>query len=202
VDAHGAGTGGPRTIEVRTVGDLWRTVGTVHLGDATRAEGISVSAPTTTDYVAKALTTGERWTARFDSRSGKMRGKLWKVGDGMPAAWDVEVDIDETTDDGDRFELWTRVGNGAGNSQKVNILRLDAAQMARDDQRIVRERIGFASGDELLFKTSHQFREDTLRFYVNGVKTTPNKEWGDDAEASLDGRPTANMMIRATYIVD
>jgi hypothetical protein len=202
VDAHGAGTGGPRTIEVRTTGDLWQTVGTVHLGDATRAEGISVAGPTTTDYVAKALTLGEKWTARFDSRSGRMRGKLWKVGDRMPAKWDVEVDIDETTDDGDRFELWTRVGNGAGNSQKVNILRLDAAQMARDDQRIVRERIGFANGDEHIFKPSHQFREETLRFYVNGVKASPDKEWDDDAKARLDGLPTKDMMIRATYIVD
>lgn len=192
--------GGRRDIELRTVGEGEQTIGRVHLGDTSRAPGISVRAPSAVDYKAKSLTAGTRWMARFDSRSGKLRGKLWLAGDGQPADWDVEVDMAETEDDGDRFELWVRVGDGT--TQRVDIIDLKAAESARSGHRVVRDIIGRASGNTNRFKTSHQFREGTLNMRVGGIATPPQKEWGDDALVRLDAKPSPGALIRATYIAD
>lgn len=203
VDALGdTATAGPRSIEVITTGEGEQVVGTVHLGDSTRAPGISVGGPTTTDYAAKSLTDTDRWKALFDSRSGKMRGKVWKVTDGEPADWDVEVPMAETEDDADRFSLWVRCGNGVGASQTVRIHQLRAYDDARDGRRVVREWLGYASGVTNRFTTRHPFRPGTLRAFVNGIGVPPSWEDGDAADFRLDFHPTAHSAIRATYIAD
>lgn len=201
VDASGdTGTSGPRHIQLTTTGEGEQTVGTVHLGDSAAAEGISVGGPTTTDYAAKAIGTGERWVARFDSRSGLMKGKLWKAATGEPCAWDVEVAMAQTDDDADRFMLWVRCGNTT--EQTVRIHRIRAQHAAHDGKRVVREWLGYASGVENEFATNHPFREGTLRIHVNGVGVPPIWEDGDAALCKLDFYPTARSAIRATYIAD
>jgi hypothetical protein len=131
IDAHGSGTG-PHEIRVTTTGEGDRTVGVVHLGDDSNAEGISVGGPTTTVYLAKALTLDVKWRAKFDSRSGKMRGKMWPLSEPEPAAWDVETPMEETDDDQDRWELWLR----ADTSQTIKVWRIRAQQDADDGKKV------------------------------------------------------------------
>ena len=203
VDALGdTGADGQRSIEIITTGEGERVVGTVHLGDSVRAPGVSVGGPSTTDYAAKSLTDTDHWRALFDSRSGKMRGKVWKVTAGEPAAWDVEVPMSETEDDGDRVSLWIRCGNGEGESQTVKVYRIRALDDARDGKRVVREWLGYASGVTNEFKTNHPFRAGTLRAFVNGIGVPPSWEDGDATSFRLDFHPTAHSAIRATYIAD
>jgi hypothetical protein len=203
VDAAGdPGTTGPRHIEVTTTGEGERTVGTVHLGDAVTPAGVSVGGPTSTAFAPVPIEAGVRYRATFDSRSGRMRGKVWKVADGEPAAWDVEVPMSETEDDGDRVGLWVRCGNGTGSAQTVRIQRIDAQAAAPDGARVVREWLGAASGTTNRFTTCHPFRAGTLRVHVNGVGIAPASEDGAAAAFALDLMPTAHSVLRATYIVD
>lgn len=196
------GAPGTRTIVVTTNGEDEQTIGTIHLGDGTRAAGISVGGPTTTEYEAVSIPAGTRMAARFDSRSGKMRGKLWQASAGEPAAWNVQVAMEETEEDYDRWSLWIRAGNDDGSAQTVRVFRLRAAGPARSGDHVRRELIGRASGTEKRFATSHPFREGTLTLRVNGVDCSPASEDGDEAEATLDFWPTAGSIIRATYIAD
>jgi hypothetical protein len=203
VDAVGdVGTSGPRHIQVTTTGEGEAAVGTVHLGDSATAPGISVGGPTTTVYRAVTIVAGDRYRVRFDTRSGKVRGKLWRVLDGEPAAWDVETPMEETEDDADRWSLWVRCGNGVGDSQTVRIFRIRAQQDADDGKRVEKEYIGLASGTENRFASCHPFREGTLRAFVNGIGVGPSWEDGDGAAFKVDFWPTARSIIRASYVVD
>jgi hypothetical protein len=203
VDAAGdPGTHGPRHIEVTTTGEGERTVGTVHLGDAAHAPGISVGGPTSAAFAAFPIEAGARYRAMFDSRSGRVRGKVWKVADGEPASWDVEVPMAETEDDADRVSLWVRCGNGEGHPQTVRVHRIDAVAGAPDGARVAHEWLGHSSGTTNRFTTCHPYREGTLRVHVNGVGIAPASEDGPGAAFALDLTPTAQSVLRATYIVD
>ncbi|MFV2062597.1 MAG: hypothetical protein ACC726_03675 [Chloroflexota bacterium] len=193
---------GPRNIQLITTGEGERTVGTVHLGDLSSPMGISVGGPSSVEFAAKTLTVDEKWVARFDTRSGRIRGKLWKQADGEPALWDVVADIGETEDELDRYDLWVRVGNGAGDAQTAKVHRLRAFDGARAGQRVVKESIGFADGLTKTFPTAHRYRENTLRAYVNGIGVGPLTQDGAGAEFTLDFWPTARSIIAATYIAD
>jgi hypothetical protein len=203
VDALGdTGQPGTRSIEVRLTGEGEQPVGTVHLGDGTRDPGISVGGPTVQVYDAVSLTAGDKWRAKFDSRSGKMRGKVWKVGDPEPAIWNVETPLEETEDDQDRLSLWVRVGNDGAGSQEVRIHRIRAAQGGWDGQKVDREYLGQAPGNANAFTTCHPYREGTLRVFVNGVGIAASQEDGDEAEFTLDFWPTRRSILRASYVID
>lgn len=200
VGVVGDSTAGPRSIEVRTTGEGEQAVGTVHLGDADRAPGISVGGPTAIDYEAVALTPDDRWRFVVDTRANRVRGKLWRVADGEPAAWNVQVDPEETEDDADRFTLWVRCGQDGGQTVRIHAIR--ARDAGHDGQRVDKEFLGHASGSTNRFQTCHPFRPGTLRVYVNGVGVGPAWEDGDDAAFRLDKRPTAGSILRASYTVD
>jgi len=201
LDAHGSlSDAGTRSIESTTTGEGESAIGRVHLGDSSHAEGISVLGPTVEDYIAKALTLDEGWIAKFDTRSG-LRGKLWRKEDGEPAHWDVQALFGETEDALDRWTLWLRVGND-GASQGIRVHKTRAFEGASSGQRVVKEWIGYASGTDKTFRTAHQYRENTLRAYVNGIGVAPSTQDGQGAVFGLDFWPTARSAIRATYIVD
>jgi hypothetical protein len=203
VSADGdTGTAGPRHIELTTTGEGERTVGTIYLGDSSHAEGIGVAGPTSSDYFAKAITNDEKWRAIFDSRSGLMKGKLFRLADGEPAAWDTQCVMDETEDEGDRFAIWVRTGNGAGDAMTVKVTKMLVQVGAHDGQRVVREHLGLASGVTNVFYTNHPFQRGSLKAFVNGVAVAPTEEDGGACRFKLDFYPTAGMVIRATYTCD
>ena len=203
LDAHGSlSDAGTRSIESTTTGEGESAIGRVHLGDTSHAEGISVLGPTIEDYIAKALTLDVRWIAKFDTRSGRyVRGKLWKKSDGEPAQWDVQALLSETEDALDRWTLWLRAGNDAS-AQGVRVHKTRAFAGASAGQRLVKEWIGYASGTDKRFPTAHQYRENTLRAYVNGIGVAPDYQDGANATFGLDFWPTTRSAMRATYIVD
>lgn len=203
VSAHGSTTdAGTRHIQSTTTGQGEQAIGTVHLGDASRDEGISVSGPGTTDYAEKALTVDVPMRAMFDTRSGKyVRGKLWVASDGMPAAWDVQVELDETEDDMDRWMLWLRGGND-GTDHYVRVQKVEGIEGANSGQRVVKELIGRASGSHKTFKTAHPFRPGSLRVYVNGHAVASESRDGSESSFQLDFWPTSGSIMRATYIVE
>ena len=186
LDAHGSLTdAGTRSIESTTTGEGESAIGRVHLGDADHA-----------------LTLDERWVAKFDTRSGLyVRGKLWKQSDGEPAQWDVQALLSETEDALDRWTLWLRAGNDAS-AQGIRVHKTRAFAGASSGQRIVKEWIGYAGGTDKRFPTAHQYRENTLRAYVNGIGVAPDYQDGANATFGLDFWPTTRSAIRATYIVD
>lgn len=202
VDVMGdAGTSGPRSIEVRTTGEGEQIVGTIHLGDSTTAQGISVGGPTDSDYVAvPSLTANTLYRFAFDSRSNKVRGKVWAVGSGEPAAWHVETAMEETEDDNDRWTVWLR--GGQAGDQTIRLHSLHARAGGHDGQRVDKELIGRANGAANRFTTRHPFRPGTLRVYVNGAGVSPTNEYPDDAEFKLDFRPTTDSILRASYTID
>ena len=112
------------SITLTTTGQGQQTIGTIDLGTA---PAISVGGPTTTDSEAVAIGAGETWFAKFDSRSGAFRGKVWRVYAPEPALWDVEVPMSETEDDADRFEMWVRSGTG----QTIRVLDIESFAAAR-----------------------------------------------------------------------
>jgi len=189
---------GTRRIEVTTTGEGMTTVGTVHLGDASAAAGISVNGGASTEYLAKALTTDDKWVARFDSRSGSIRGKLWKIADGEPTEWDLITPLTDTEDDGDRLMLWLRAGTG----QTISIHQLKTQARAAPGQHVVGEWLGLASGDTNAFMTDQPFEAETLRADIAGVGVAPVIEDGTATTFSIDHFPTATMAVRATYIAD
>ncbi len=201
VDVVGdTGTAGPRSIEVRTSGEGEKAIGTVWLGDSSMAPGISVGGPTGTDYDAVTLTPDDPWKFIIDTRANRVRGKLWRVSDGEPADWNVEVPMEETEDDYDRWSLWVRCGQVGG--QTVRIRDIRARDSAHDGQRVDKEYIGHASGSTNKFTTCHPFRPGTLRVYVNGVGVGTSWEDGDNAVFRLDRKPTRKSILRASYTVD
>jgi hypothetical protein len=189
--ASALATGG--SITLTTTGQGQRTVGSIDL-DAT--PGITVGGPTTTDTAAIAIGAGETWIAKFDSRSGLVRGKVWQAGTLEPAAWNVEVAMAETEDDADRFELWVRAGTG----QTVRVLGIESFAAARPGEEVVTELLGHADGLTNKFKTNHRYRDGTLIPWVLGVADPATQESGATTEFTLDYYPTAGSPIRASYI--
>jgi hypothetical protein len=184
-------TGG--SITLTTTGQGEQTIGTIDL-DAT--PGISVAAPTTTDSASADIDASEVWVAKFDSRSGMFRGKVWLATDPEPAAWDVEVAMEETEDDADRFDLWVRAGTG----QTVSVLGIKSLAAARPGEEVVTEWLGVASGNTNRFKTNHRYRDGTLIPWVLGVAAPAVRESGTTTEFDLDALPTAGSGIHASYI--
>lgn len=203
VDALGLeGQAGTRHLQLETIGQGERAVGTVHLGDSANAAGIAVAGPGATDYVAKALTVDEKYVARFDTRSQLyVRGKLWRKSDGEPAQWDVETALSEEEVDLDRWTLWGRVGNIVS-AQELRVHRVRAYAAAASGQRIVKEFVGYADGLHNTFRTTHPFREDSLRAMVNGIHVAPSAQDGADSLYRLDFFPTGRSILRATYVVE
>jgi len=200
VDVLGlVGQPGTRAIEVVTTGEDERHVGTIHLGDGTRAMGISVDGGTESDYAAVTLTTGTKWVAQFDSRSGKLKGKIWKQSLKKPAAWNVECNLTLTEDEGDSFTMNVQVGNVTG-AQIVRIHRLRAAQAAVSGERVIKEYLGIADGTTATFYTSHQYVRGSLRALVNGQQVRPIGTDEDLAKFILDGKPKNGSWMRATYV--
>jgi len=197
-DTHGdTASPGPRHIQLTTTGEGRSWVGTVHLGDADHAEGVGVAGPTVTDHLARAIGIDEPWAARFDARSGSVRGKLWRLADGEPARWDVEVPLEDTTDEADGVTLWVRLGDPAS-EQTVRIHELAWYGAAADGQRVEHEWLGLADGDAATFEPAHRFDAGSLVAHVNGVDVAPSAE--DGRGFTLDGAPTARSIIRASYI--
>lgn len=194
-------TAGPRHIESTTTGEGERTIGYVHLGDSSYAQGIEVQGPTSSDYAAFDLTPGVLYKAKFDTRSGKyVRGKIWAKGDGEPAYWNVQALMDETEDDDDRWTLWLRAGNN-GTEMGVYVQKVNAWQGGVSGQSVKKELIGFARGLDKVFQTAHPFTPKSLRIMVNGHDVAPVTMDGPESTFGLDFWPTAGSIIRATYTI-
>lgn len=191
---------GTRAIEITTTGEGEKTIGTVHLGDTTRAEGISVGGPDVVQYAPVDISTVDRWRALFDSRSGEMRGKLFLATTRQPANWLLRTTMGETEDDADRYALWLRAG-ADGTPPTIRIHRIRYLPPARPGSRVVRELLGRADGLTKRFYPSHAFREGSLRIMVNGTPIAPETEDPDGLWGQLDWWPTTGATIRATYIV-
>jgi hypothetical protein len=189
--ASSLATGG--SITLTTTGQGQQTIGTIDL-DAT--PGISVAAPATVESAAVAIGTGEQWVAKFDSRSGSMRGKVWPANTQEPAEWNVEVPMSETEDDADRFEMWVRAGAG----QTIRVLGIKSYAAARAGEAVVTEWLGAASGDTNRFVTNHRYRDGTLIPWVLGVADPAIRESGATTQFDLDMVPTATSGIHASYI--
>lgn len=200
--AHGdTAADGTREIQSIATGEGEKAIGTVHLGDMNRAEGISVSSPSVTEYLAKDFTLDEVWQAKFDTRSGLyLRGKVWRVADGEPAEWDVQVALDETADEQDRWDMWIRAGND-GSTQTAAVSDLRAAVAGVSGQQIMYEVLGFSSGGRV-FKVTHPFRVDEFRPYVNGTASEPLAVQPAQGEFTLDFWTTERSIIAASYVID
>jgi hypothetical protein len=196
VDAIGTGAG-PHQIELTTTRPGLLAVGTVHLGDDSRAPGISVTVGASTVYAPVTITTGERWMARFDDRSGAYyRGKLWRVADGEPTAWTVEVAIPEdgTEDIADRLQLCVR----ADTSQTVVVYPVTASADAPGGW--VSEFLGVADGLSDRFALPSPARSGTVVLDLSGLAVRPLSY--DGTYAVLDYQPSAGMTVWATYLSD
>ena len=181
------------SITLTTTGQGHKTVGIIDLGTA---PAISVGGPTTTDSEAVAIGAGETWFAKFDSRSGAFRGKVWRAYAPEPALWDVEVPMSETEDDADRFEMWVRAGTG----QTIRVLDIESFAAARPGEEVVTELLGHADGATNRFVTNHRYRGGTLIPWVLGVADPSTQEDGATTEFVLDFYPTTGSPIHASYI--
>jgi hypothetical protein len=200
VDSLGdTGAAGTRSIELTTTGESTQTVGTIHLGDMSNPTGVTVAGPTSTANAGVTLTANERYRASFDTRSGELVAKIWRVSDGEPAGVVALGPLDVTEDMGDRLTLWLRAGNGVGEEQTVRVTHIDGMAVASPGSSIVYEWIGFASGDVDRFRSRHRHLLGTLVAYVNGIASDP--VWADGIEFRLDTFPTAQSGIHASYIV-
>lgn len=168
------------------------TTGTIHLGTT---PGISVATPQGSDFEPVTITTGERWLARFDDRSGWFRGKVWPAAAGEPADWLVEVPIPEDTEDiGDRIVLCLYADTG----QTVTAYAPSAVVSAPGSWII--ERLGVMSGSSDRVQTSHPFEAGTIQLFLSGVFAPPFREDPDAGIAWLDYKPTAGMTVWARYL--
>jgi hypothetical protein len=173
-------------------------VGTVHLSDASSPAGISVGTADGSAFQAVTVTAAEVWAARFDDRSeGWLRGKLWRVADGEPADWTVEVAVpDETADTGDRLAIWVRAQDG----QTIRLWPPEAVASAPGSW--VHERLGVASGTTDRFVTSHAFVVGTLELELAGIFAPPAREDAENGHGWLDYKPTAGMVVWARYLAE
>lgn len=192
---------GIREIEMIVVGDGWRQSVKAHLGDAGHATGVSADGGLTTrQFVAKTITAVSTYTLAMDTRATELRAKLWaKTGLIVePALWDVETSIGETTDDGDRFELWIRAGNESA-SQRVTVKELRMYPTAGDGDILVAELVGVADGVSSTFPTAHQYQRGSLKLIANGGVSAAVTEDAEAAEFSTDGDPTVGSILRVRY---
>lgn len=201
LDALGdTGEAGTRTIEITTTGDGGQTIGTIHLGDMNNPAGVTITGgPTSVNNVPVTLTANERYRASFDTRSGQLVAKIWRVSDGEPAGVVVLGDIEATEDTGDRFMLWLRSGNGTGSPQTIRVTDIDAMISVPAGGSVQFEWIGFASGDTDRFRTRHRHLMGTLVAHVNGIDC--HAVFDDGIEFRLDAFPTAMSGVHASYIV-
>jgi hypothetical protein len=200
VDVLGdTGEAGIRSIELTTTGDSTRTIATVNLGDMTNNMGVTTAGPTTIASTPVTLTANERYRASFDTRSGELVAKVWRVADGEPAAVIHLGTIDPTEDAGERFAIWLRGGNGAGNEQTIRVTDIDASVVAPPGSSIAFEWLGYASGDTDRFRARHRYLMGTLIVHVNGIDA--HAVWEDGIEFRLDAFPTVGSGIHVSYIV-
>ena len=175
-----------------------RLIGTVHFGDTGNVAGISVATPEGEEFTAVTITTGDRWAFRFDDRSeGWFRGKLWKIADGEPAAWTVEIAVpDESDETGDRIVCCVSAQSG----QTIIVYPITATASAQGG--LIHERLGIASGDTDRFVTTHQYVAGTLELEFAGVFAPPTTESPATCEAWTDYMPTAGMVVWARYLAE
>lgn len=191
---------GLRHVQLTTTSYGEKSIGTVHMGDATHAEGISVGGPDGEDFYAVDLTNDERMVAMFDTRNGQViRGKLWVEGEGEPTEWTVFSDLGETEDTQERLELWLRAGND-GTTQGVTVHQVTHLDGAAAGQHVINQFIGYASGYEKTFYVPDQFKEGTLKVFVNGDLVKPLTQDGQAASFQLDWWPTVGSAIVLDYI--
>ncbi len=191
---------GQRHLELVTVGEGERYSAKVHLGDAARAPGISVAGPAGQVYIAKTITAAVQMRARFDTRAGELRGKVWRKTDGQPAEWDVITPLTETEDDGDRIELWLRAGDSAAPDHVLHLCHIAGGIAAPSGDRVVKEYLGRAGGLTATFRTSHRYERASLRVWINGHGVRPVVRDAEGSSFTLDFKPTRRSTIRATYV--
>jgi len=190
---------GLRNVQLTATSDAEESIGTVHLGDGTHAEGVSVAGPSGESFQALDLTNGERMVAMFDTRNGDtIRGKIWLESEGEPTEWVVFSDLTETEDINERLTLWLRAGND-GTEQGVTVHKVETFDGAAAGQRVTGHFIGHASGYEKSFYTPDKYKAGTLKVFVNGKLTPTQSEDGDAASFQLDWWPTEGSAIVVEY---
>ena len=155
----------------------------VHLGDASDAQGLTISDELNSANVDKDITEGSYMWVSLDTRNpGYLRGKLWTegaaFGSGEPPIFDVESTVEDTTESGvtgNFFEIAMSVGNATGADQTIEVDMVCFANGA-DDCLWVQERIGQGDGIKNLFATAQAYKEGSLWFFVDGmhVRTVPD----------------------------
>jgi hypothetical protein len=201
VDAAGSlSEGGVRSVMLTAKSPNRETTAIAHLGDTFKAPGISVYGPVETAYAPVTITTDTTWVLSMDTRAGVLRGKLWALAPFEPTAWDVEVPLTATDDDEvDVLEIQVNVGN-VTSEQTVTLHLIKGRLAANETNLVLDEVVGLADGTTREFPTSHRFHAHTLRGVVNGVGVMPKTSEPDSATFTLDGYPTAGMVIRARYL--
>jgi len=201
VTADGSTTdAGARNVQVTATSDSEESIGTIHLGDATHAEGISVSGPGAEDFHALDLTNGERMVAIFDTRNAyEIRGKVWLESEGEPTEWVVFSPLTETEDINERLSLWLRAGND-GTTQGVTVHTVETIDGAAPGQKVMGAFLGYASGNEKRFHVPDKYKAGSLRVHVNGLYTPTIAEDGDTTTFDLDWWPTAGSAVYVDYV--
>ena len=201
IDGHGDTTdAGTRAIQLTTISNGEKSIGTVHMGDAQYAEGISVAGPAAPDFEAAALTDGELMVAMFDTRNqDQIRGKIWVAGEGEPTEWVTFSDLTATEDTQDRVQLFIGAGND-GTTQGVTVHRVDALDGAAPGERVVGAFLGFAGGSEKTFYVPDKYKPGSLRVLVNGIVAKTYAEDGEATSFQLDWWPTAGSSIVVDYV--
>jgi hypothetical protein len=192
--------GGTRAVELLLSSGGVSATGTVHLGDSSNDAGISVNGGGDSVYDAETLTANEPWKARFDTRAGVLRGKVWKAGEDEPASWNVEVPLQVTDDTSDTLTLWVKAGND-GTAQAVAVTDISMADSAEPGQVIEKEYVGVADGLTKRFPTVHKFKEGTLRPLTDGNFGEPVSIEPDAAYFTLDWWPDDGSELWVSYVV-
>lgn len=140
----------------------------VFLGDASRAPGIGLDAGGGVVYLAHAMTPGEMYGVRVDTRSGEARMKVWALSDGEPARWMLTTPILPNTDDGDRFEITLAGGNGSAPAQTIEVWPFKAALSATPGHW-VDEYLGVGDGEYRTFTTTFPYEPASLMPRIDGL---------------------------------
>jgi hypothetical protein len=183
---------------------------TVHLGDTTFAEGISISDSDQTASADKAITEGSWMWVRFDSRNPTyLHGKMWveggAKGSGEPPAWDIELTREDDSEfpvSADNFEVVLSAGNATGATQTIEVGEIWFCGPG-DDCEWVTEKIGEGDGQTMVLQTSQPYKTGGLWFFSDGhhVQTTPVSKAQGTFYAG--GVPSADGVdLTARYLVD
>jgi hypothetical protein len=180
---------GRRELELRILAEGQVSSVRAHLGDMTRASGISADGGGTIDYLAKAIAADTFYWLAMDLRAGFVRGKLWAAAGDLsePAIWDVEAELESVDDD--------------TADQRLVVRRLRQYLAARPGEVVVGELIGLSDGTSSIFRTAHPYVPGSIVPSVIGGLTRPTREWADEARFRLGSRPAASAIIRARYVV-